>query len=177
MKRILRYMMTGLVAVALTMTAVATPAARADDSSSEDGGCGDLGHWPADVQGVPEGLRAGAAAGIYVWHDADGWHLVATHPGHERSVFTGRIVTDGDIFGIGRRIEGPDKVSVTSGHRLLGYRFTNFGYIDGVAFRTRCGEHIGISGSIDGHPLTPEQVFIGRDGHHPDAVPFGLVRV
>ena len=41
----------------------------------------DEGRWPARVQGQPATFAAGARAGDYIWHDANGWHLRFTHPG------------------------------------------------------------------------------------------------
>ena len=40
------------------------------------------------VDGRPTQLAPGAAAGLYLWHDRDGWHAFVTHPGHHKVSFT-----------------------------------------------------------------------------------------
>src|SRR2546427_37402 len=69
------------LAVASSPTAVSTTTTCTD------------GRWPLAVLGVPTLWHAGAGAGDYLWHDANGWHLRVTHRGTTRFVFTGRIVS------------------------------------------------------------------------------------
>lgn len=154
--------------------AVAAPAG-ASEPASETTKCG-FGHWPAEVQGKPGSLQAGAATGVYLWHDDNGWHLYATHPGHDRVVFKGRVVSSGHIYGVGRHVEGRDVVTVVGHDKSVDFRFANYGYLDGAHFRTSCARRIGVTGYINGVELTPDQVFIGADGHHPGSVPFEVAR-
>src|ERR1043166_3485586 len=55
------------------------------------------GHWPADAQGRPASLQPGATAGLSLWHTDTGWSAFVTHPGTDKVVFTGRIVSSGHI--------------------------------------------------------------------------------
>ena len=52
----------------------------------------------------------------------------------------------------------------------------NFGYIDGMNFRTDCSPRIVVSGKIDGRPLTAADVFVGHGNRHPGHVPFLVTR-
>jgi hypothetical protein len=135
-----------------------------------------FGHWPADVQGVPASFHSGSAAGLYLWHTDTGWKAAVTHPGHFPVVFKIRVESSGKIYGVERHDEGHDDVRVNATRTAAGLRSVDWGYIDGMAFRTACAEHIVVSGTIDGLPLRNEQVFIGANGHHPDSVPFAIER-
>jgi len=163
----------GALAVAALPAGASTtaPPAPADENACVNG------HWPAEDQGRPASLAAGAAEGAYLWHNADGWHLFVTHPGNERVVFTGRIVSSGRIDGVGRRAESHDKVAVSKHDRIVGFRFTNFGHLDGVEFRTRCAQHLRFELRINGTRITPEEVYVGVDAHHPSHTPFEVSRV
>lgn len=150
--------------------------ASALPAEPDDSGCVS-GRWPAVVQGRPESFAPHGAKGIYVWHDERGWHLGVTHDGEGPVVFEGRISVNGRLLGVERRTEGRDEARITHGHRQIGFRFVNWGWIDGVDFVTRCTDKIVVSASIDGSPVTPDQVFVGREGTHPPRTPFVIKRV
>ena len=168
----------GLAGVALFTALVgAAQPVGADESSepvAETTGCSE-GQWPAAVEGQPPGLAPGAPAGMYLWHDTHGWHAVVTEPGRDPARFAGRIRSASEIYGVERRTERRDALVRQSEH-VLRFRFTNFGGLDGIQFRTRCGDGIGVTGALNGTKLTPDQVFIGADGHHPATVSFVIRR-
>jgi hypothetical protein len=114
---------------------------------------------------------------VYVWHDGYGWHLGVTHDGAEPVVFEGKITVDGRLIGVEHRTEGRDEARITHGHRQIGFRFVNWGWTDGVDFVTRCTDTIVISASINGSPVTPDRVFVGREGMHPGRTPLVIKRV
>lgn len=58
----------------------------------------------------------------------------------------------------------------------LTLRARNFGYLDGMSFRTACGRGIEVSGTIDGMPLSPAHVFVGHDRSHPAQFPVTIKR-
>src|SRR2546428_9202959 len=90
----------GLVVPTATLAAAtSTPTAASTATACTDG------HWPLAVQGVPSLWHAGAAAGDYLWHDANGWHLRVTHRGTTRFVFTGRVVSSAPITATPVRLE------------------------------------------------------------------------
>lgn len=161
------------------IAALAAPANAADPTTTtptDENACVN-GHWPADTLGRPASLASGSAAGAYVWHNADGWHLFVTHPGTDKVVFSGRVLSSGKIDGVGRRTEQRDKVNVSKRDKVVSFRFTNFGHLDGIDFRTRCAQRLGFELRMNGKRIAPEQVFIGADAHHPAHTPFAVTRV
>jgi len=56
-------------------------------------------------------------------------------------------------------------------------RFTNYGGLDGIDFRVRCGPGITVNATVDGVQVSPTRVFLGRFSAHPTSVPFAIERV
>jgi hypothetical protein len=147
----------------------------APEPSSETTGCR-FGQWPTSVQGRPMQLQAGATAGLYLWHDTYGWHAFVTHANHTPVVFRITIKSSTKIYGVETRDEGGDAVIEHADDHAVTLRATNWGYIDGMNFRTACGRGIEVSGTIDGHPLDAAHVFVGHDGDHPGQFPITIKR-
>jgi hypothetical protein len=136
----------------------------------------DEGRWPPRVQGQPATFAAGARAGDYVWHDANGWHLRFTHPGSAKVIFSGTIVSNAALGVQGYRLESGDSFALSADRRTLTYRFANHGRIDGLDFRTACATRLGFKGSMAGAKLPVGRIWIGRAGHHPLQNPFVILR-
>jgi len=166
MRKLLTTLAIGAVAIAGTF--FVTSGAEASSCTS--------GSWPADVQGRPANLHTLGDEGLYVWRTSDGWQLAVTHPDTSKVTFTGTVRTDGQLYGTARRTEHSDHVYFAEDAGGVRYRFTNFGGLDGISFRTRCSNRLSFDGKIDGVELTAQQVFIGADGHHPGGVPFVIKR-
>ena len=152
----------------------ANTANPAPEPASEAGGCR-FGHWPAEAQGRDPVLQPGAAAGVYLWHAENGWHLFVTHPGHDKVEFKGSIVSRSRIHDTARDTERNDSVVRKGSHRVS-FRFENYGYLDGVHFRMTCSRGFSVNATIDGRRVTPDMVYIGKDGDHPLQVPFTINR-
>ena len=97
-----------------------------------------VGHWPAAFQGRPTLLHAGARAGDYIWHDANGWHLRVTHKSHSKVTFTGKIVSSAPLTVTPARLEKADTWSLSADKKTLTYKFYNYGHVDGLDFKTDC---------------------------------------
>jgi hypothetical protein len=164
------------MALALAMLAgPAAGAALAAEPTSDTAAC--TGHWPASVQGVPVQWRAGARAGDYIWHDANGWHLRVTHVGSRLAVFSGRIVSEAPMSVSGAFLEGRDSFALSADKKVLTYRFANYGHIDGLNIRTECAAWIKFGGALSGTKLPVGRIWIGRAGVHPLQNPFVVRRV
>jgi hypothetical protein len=146
-----------------------TPEAAADNNACASG------HWPAWVDGRPAGLHAQGTQGVYLWHDSFGWHLRVTHRGTAKQVFEVKVSAPSGLYGVERLTERGD-VLVNDGTTLL-VRFSNYGALDGVDFRVRCGPGITVNANINGAQASPTRVFIGRFSAHPTSVPFAIERV
>ena len=146
-----------------------SPEAAVDSTTSASG------HWPGWVDGRPAGVHAQGAHGVYLWHDGDGWHLRVTHRGTAKQVFELKITAPNGLYGVERLTERGD-VLINDGTTLL-MRFTNYGALDGIDFRVRCGPGISVNATVDGTQVSPTRVFLGRFSAHPTSVPFAIERV
>jgi hypothetical protein len=155
-------------AAAFAATTTVTPAAASSATCTD--------HWPASVQGLPSGLH-GAAAGAYIGHVSNGWALRVTHPGDANVVFSGRIVSSAPLDANPVKLEGNDWFAVSADHKVITFRFTNYGGVDGINFATSCAQHLTFSFDVDGHAVTPDHIWIGHDSNNPLENPFTVNRL
>src|SRR5207245_2055907 len=151
---------SGVAAIGLggLLPAGAQTASDAPEPAAEATGCA-YGQWPAEVQGRPVQLQAGAAAGLYLWHDDHGWHAFVTHANHRPVEFRITVRSTTRIYGVETHDESGDAVIEHADEHAVTLRARNFGYLDGMNFRTECGTGIEVSGTIDGAPLNAAHVF------------------
>lgn len=137
--------------------------------------CDGSSGW-ASASGVPAILTGNAPLGIYVWNQRGTWRITATGPERKLRTFQGTVSFDAAIatksfgsFGL----EGRSDAVATSGN-TVSFRFRNFGQRDGIGVEAPCATTVTITGTIDGVPLAPTQVFIGASGAAPASVPVVL---
>jgi hypothetical protein len=169
-------MLAPVGALAATLDPATATAAVAATTVSAATTCTD-GHWPISVQGVPTLYHAGGAAGDYIWHDVNGWHLRVTHASRTRAVFTGRIVSSAPMTATPIRLEGGDVMALSADRLTLTYRFYNYGRVDGINFKTACARRVAFSGSLTAVKLPTRRIWIGHGNRHPLENPFVIVRV
>jgi hypothetical protein len=175
--RALRRLGAGAVTTALAGTALAGTASAASTTgtSHEPGTCAS-GAVPVEVVGSP-GVKAQAAEGLYLWHGKTGYALRVTHPGKQKVTFTGTITVSNTISDVRKfRLEKADTLKVGPHRHTLTFRFTNYGYLDGVSFAAGCSKKVTVKVSIDGKAATTNQVFLGKVMAHPTSVPFIVER-
>jgi hypothetical protein len=97
--------------------------------------------------GTPSDAHPGMT-GIALWRDGEIWHLRASEAGPDRAVFAGKVETDGVIKYVRRHLEGGD-VTARAGRHDVGYRFTNYGRVDGIDFTVKCGAHLKITSNLE----------------------------
>jgi len=174
----------GLVGLSAVVAIVAAPASvfaasatsSATASTATVATCTD-GHWPSSVQGRSTAFHAGAKAGDYIWHDANGWHVRVTHAGTGREVFTGTIVSSAPLDAVPVKLEKNDVVTVSADKKTITYRLVNYGRIDGFDFRTACASRLSFSGRLDGVRLPTSRIWLGAFNRHPLENPFVVVRI
>ncbi len=167
----------GLSAMFAVLAIPATTfAATNDTASATTATTCDEGRWPARVQGQPATLKAGARAGDYLWHDANGWHLRFTHPGSAKVIFSGTIVSNAALSVKGYKLEKGDSFHVSADRKTVTYRFSNYGKIDGLDFRTACASRLWFKGLMGGTTLPVGRIWVGRGGNHPLQNPFVITR-
>jgi len=133
--------------------------------------------WPSVVQGEPTGFGAGDQAGVYLWHDGNGWHLRVTHQNDTHQVYSGVLTTTGlfsDVDAV--KLEHNDSLVIGPDRHTIAFHFNNYGGIDGFDFRTHCAEGIHFGFWADGSPLPAADVFMGQAAQHPTTDPFVVAR-
>ena len=160
--------MKTLLAAALVATsplAVAAPAQATD--------CGRL---PAVVQGNPmvQPMQRGVA---YLYHGTNGWGLRVTHASKTRIVVTGTVRASSGISHYRTfRLEHGDAVAESADGRLLSFRLSNYGGLDGFDFQAECSDQLTVDVKVAGQDLPTTRVYLGKDRVHPTSVPFTIER-
>lgn len=135
-----------------------------------------VGALPVTVLGAP-GVKAQNALGVYLWNNGHGYALRATHPGKAKIVVSGTITVSRTVHNVKRiRLEPHDTVTVSPNRTTLNFRFTNYGYLDGVDFAADCSRTVKVVVRLGTVQATPAQVFLGKNRLHPTSVPFTIER-
>lgn len=160
----------------LSAALVATSGGLASASAEGDApGCS-TGRLPNVVMGSPD-VKAGQATGVYLWHGSNGYSLRATHPGTRKVVFTGRLTASNSFSHVTPvRFERTDSFALSPDHKTLTFRFTNYGYIDGLNLAADCSRLIRVNVRIDGVQATPRQIKLGSHRSNPTSSPFTIER-
>ncbi len=161
---------------AVSAALVATGGGSASASPEGDApGCS-TGRLPNIVMGSPD-VKAGQATGVYLWHGSNGYSLRATHPSAHKVVFTGRLTASNSFSHVTPvRFEKADSYALSSDHKTLTFRFTNYGYIDGLNLAADCSRLIRVNVKIDGAQATPRQIKLGSHRSNPTSSPFTIER-
>ncbi len=132
--------------------------------------------WNPSYLGSPSNLRRGSSAGLYVWLDGDRLRVETTRPNNTPSVITGVIAVNAAVLSVkGSNLDGGNDV-ITPALNGATFSFSNTGGIDGLELRSPCATQIVISATIDGVPVVPQQIWIGRNAVNPSASPIVLNR-
>ena len=159
-----------LVAVASVVVGMPSGAQAASKKAKCDASSG----W-ATLAGRSPSFVVGGQTGLYLWQERGIWRVGATNDRGTQTTFTATLSFDAAISGRPVGTEGKsDIVDVRS--QSVRVRFSNFGGLDGVAIESPCATSITLQGSIDGQPLTPQQVFLGGSAANPSAVPVLVTR-
>jgi hypothetical protein len=164
-----------------------TTAPQPAASAAPDAVACDAGQWRGAIspEGRPDGLDAGDAGAVYVWHDGDGWHIRTTDRRAVDHHYTGtirlepRAASFADIRTV--RDERDDRVFV-DGTNVLHYDFHTFASIDGADFRITCPARqradrqvLAFHTDFDGHPIA-DRVRIGDSKQSPKTADFAFTR-
>jgi hypothetical protein len=172
-----RTSLTLLTAAAATLVATGVTTAGSASAAAEGDapGCS-TGKLPNVVMGSPD-VKAGQALGVYLWHGSNGYSLRATHPSNKKVVFTGRLSASTSFSHVTPvRFEKADSYALTADHKTLTFRFTNYGYIDGLNFAADCSRLIRVNIRVNGNEATPRQIKLGSHRSNPTSVPFTIER-
>jgi hypothetical protein len=162
------FLLPVLVTSALTATAVPAVPALADSPS-----CGQL---PTVVQGDPH-VRSGDRGVAYLFHTGSGWGLRVTHASTQRTVVTGTLRASSGISSYRTyRLERGDAVSQSADGRLLSFRLSNVGHLDGFDVKAECSTTLQVTVRVDGTSAPTDRVYLGAHRAHPTSVPFVIGR-
>lgn len=130
--------------------------------------------------GKPKAFKVGKQAAIALWYD-DYWHFNITTNKKSKDTFTGSVRADkGKLIGVFDALDKGNKAVASDllvPHKDGGgfdYRFTNGGGIDALRFKAAPeATTLTVTVMLNGQPA-PQVVLVGRDGKHPEKVPFAL---
>jgi hypothetical protein len=160
--------MKTLLAAAL----VASPLAAAAPSAE----AADCGRLPAVVQGNPL-AQAGDRGVAYLYHGTNGWGFRVTHASHSKITVTGTIKASSGISHYRTyRLERGDAVAESPDGKLMSFRLTNFGGLDGFDFQAECSQQLTVNVKVDGTQIPSTRAYLGKDRVHPTSVPFTIER-
>ena len=77
----------------------------------------------------------------------------------------------------GVKLEKKDVFTLSADKLTLTYRFRNYGYIDGLDFKTDCAQHLRLSGTMGGKKLPVGRIWLGKHHVHPLSNPFVVIKV
>jgi hypothetical protein len=175
MRTLRRTVLSSVAAGAVGLGLVMTGAGPASATDGDAPGCS-TGRLPDVVMGSPD-VKAGQALGVYLWHGSNGYSLRATHSGSRKVVIAGRLSASNGFSDVTKvRLEKADNVTLSADHKTLTFRFTNYGYIDGVNFAADCSKLMRVKIRINGDIASPRQVKLGKHRSNPTSNPFTIER-
>ncbi|MDR3560314.1 MAG: hypothetical protein P4N59_02570 [Negativicutes bacterium] len=113
--------------------------------------------------------------GAFVWHDSSGFHLRATTTG-DKHTFTGTVHTNGHFRDIDDRFFRDKDYYHQRDGDTIDFQFTTEGRTVGIDFDVTDGDYMGFEIYLDGNKISPQQIFVGRNGWHPSDYKFNLNR-
>jgi hypothetical protein len=175
MRTVRRTFPSSVAASALGLGLVLTGAAPASATDGDAPACS-TGRLPNVVMGSPD-VKPGQALGVYLWHGSNGYSLRATHPGHAKVVIAGRLSASNGFSHVTKvAFEKADWLKISADHKQLTFRFTNYGYIDGINLAADCSRLIRVNIQINGAAASPRQVKLGAHRSNPTSNPFTIER-
>ena len=90
-------------------------------------------------------------------------------------VFTGSVAANASISTSGQYLERRQDI-LAKGRRSASFRFKTTYDLDGFVVKASCATAITFRFSLNGVPLAPQQIFIGRAGANPPTIPVTFIR-
>jgi hypothetical protein len=123
-------------------------------------------------EGRPTGYSN--SPGYYIWQDGETWYLEVTNTGKERQ-FTGSIRTDGKFVQVkALAAEQNDRMRVDNEQNKISFRFRTEREKDGLSFAVLDGDRLDIALFIDGQPVEPSRIRLGRQNQNPSSNSFQI---
>lgn len=131
--------------------------------------------WPAFANNAPVNFRTGGPQGIYLWYAAGLFYVRFYNPVLVPIVFTGSVAANANISTTGQYLERYDDV-LRKGRKSASFRFHTTYDLDGFTVKASCATAITFRFSLNGVPVGPQQIFIGRNGGNPTNIPVTFIR-
>jgi hypothetical protein len=167
------------LAVAAPSSAGAAALPTATTATATATGCA-TGTVPARFQGKPASLKAGLPLGYWVWHDTAGWHVAATHATKTKVVLTGVVRTSNAMHATGVKLERGlpgDRWVLSPNHKVLTFRFTNYGGLDALRIGADCSATVSFTLYANGHKVAPSRIHLGSAAAPASTNPVVMTRI
>lgn len=129
-----------------------------------------------NYDGEPTMLNPNHIRGAFIWHDSDGLHLRTTGIDDVPHVFTGTIHTNGYFKNVDDRFFRDKDYYHLIDQDTIEFQFTTDGRTVGIDPDVVNGDYIAVELYMDGRKISPMDVYIGKDGWHPNNYKFTLDR-
>jgi hypothetical protein len=128
--------------------------------------------WPGYATGFPNFLRSQVPQGVFLWFDGSAWNFRVFQPG-PAVVFTGSIAANTRVSFSAARLEKGDLL--VRGKTSARFSFRSANDLDGIKIVASCATRLTLQVSINGSPLSPQQIYIGP-GSAAGSNPVAIVR-
>ncbi len=123
-------------------------------------------------QGKPSRHESENSMGYFIWQDGSRWHLRTVNGGTQHS-FTGKIETDGAFTDVSTvQSEKVDRVAVSVRDQTIDFHLNSASKTDGFSFAVNSGQRLTFTLYVDGTPVDPSNVNLGRGNRNPKRSPF-----
>lgn len=125
-------------------------------------------------QGRPAAYDSGGTAGYYIWQEGNRWYVQTANNGTQR-LFTGMIETDGTFTDVSTLAsERVERAAVDVRSQKIEFHFNSMAKNDGLSFTLLNSQNATLTLYIDGAPVSPASIFLGRQNRHPNSHSFNV---
>lgn len=171
-----RQVRVGLAVALLLLSAMSVPAQQKGRGKASISAA-----KPLDPRGRADEKFIKVPVRYYVWHDAEGWHLRTASQKDQLRKFHGKIKLVGGTFNKLREIglEGKGKYAdsskVNAARTEIEFTIFTSSSFDGYDFTINGGKDARVEFELQrGGQERPGEIYIGKQGRHPDSGKFGF---
>lgn len=126
------------------------------------------------IQGRPASIDTSTSAGYYIWQEGNRWHVRTVNAGMQR-LFTGMVETDGTFSDVSTQpSEKVERVAVNVRSEKIEFHFNSLAKSDGFSFTIQNSQNAKFTLYLDGLPIEPSSIHLGRQNRHPDSHTFTI---
>jgi hypothetical protein len=129
----------------------------------------------AMYQGRPTGYDSANAASYQIWQEGNRWHVLTVNNTGARHSFAGKIETNG-VFAevLTMPAENSEGVTMKVENAKIEFQINSFATSNWFSFRIVNSQNATFALYIDGVPVNPFNIYLGRQNLHPNGNAFSV---